>query len=68
MSQDTSRVQCGSCGGDLTTEQFPTQDSIVKCVSCGTSGRYEDVISEATNQVLESITKEFKDIKINMKF
>jgi predicted nucleic-acid-binding Zn-ribbon protein len=72
MSRDTARVQCAKCGSDLTTEQFPSSNSIVKCINCGTSGRYEDVMSEATNQVMDAIAKdlqkEFKEFKIDMKF
>ena len=72
MSEDLIRVQCGSCGSDLVTEQFPTPNSTVKCLKCGTSSSYEDVTNEAGKQVFDAITKdlqkEFKDFKIDLKF
>ena len=69
MSEDTARVQCGKCGNDLVTEEFPTANSIVKCENCGTSGRYEDVMGEATKQILDDIAKGFqKDFNIDFKF
>ena len=65
----TVSFSCDKCGGELATaEDHPTDDSIVKCSSCGeVIGTYSDIYAEgmkaAEAKYISTIESAFSDTK-----
>lgn len=65
MSPETITVnlKCLKCGGiPMTDDNSVTDDSIVKCTSCGeVFGTFADVKAKAVEAVRDDIVTKFKD-------
>lgn len=55
-------VKC-SCGSDkFEMPRNPKASDTIKCSKCGASGRYGDVMRQATSQVKTAVEKQLKDV------
>lgn len=61
MSTTQVGVQC-SCGSDqFEVPRNPKASDTIKCARCGASGKYGDVMGQATAQAQAAVEKHFKD-------
>jgi hypothetical protein len=62
MSKSTITVKC-SCGSSLfEIPRNPISSSIIKCQSCGATGKYGDMRDQTTKLAKKVVEKQLKDI------
>lgn len=55
-------IKC-SCGSDkFEIPKHPKASDTIKCAKCGASGKYGDVMWQATSQTKSAIQKQLKDV------
>lgn len=61
MSKDTISVKC-SCGSEkFEIPNNPLATDIIKCIKCGATGKYGDVMKAARRQAKSLVEKQLKD-------
>lgn len=54
-------IKC-SCGSDkFEMPKNPKASDTIKCAKCGASGKYGDVMGQATKQAAAAVQKQLKD-------